>query len=92
MTRSNAVKPTASGTSLDIFGETTMHAVDSTRNKKNGKEYMTCQVRGKDILAKPEAQERLTEALDTLTEEDTTHGTETDREPPRPPERERHDR
>lgn len=43
-------------------------------------------------LTTPAAQERLTEALAHQTEEDTTHGTETDREPTRPPEGERHDR
>src|SRR5258708_6973887 len=40
--------------SLALFDETDIRAVEALLSQKNGKAYVKCQVRGKDVLAKPE--------------------------------------
>jgi type I restriction enzyme M protein len=40
--------------SLEIFGEVAIKAVNDLLSETNGKYYVRCQVRGKDVLAKPE--------------------------------------
>ncbi|BDV42754.1 restriction endonuclease subunit M [Geotalea uraniireducens] len=43
-----------SSASLALFDSTSIAAIESTLTEKNGKPYLTCQVRNKEIQAKPE--------------------------------------
>jgi type I restriction enzyme M protein len=36
------------------FSESTIRAVEKTLSEKNGKPYLKCLVRGKEVMAKPE--------------------------------------
>jgi type I restriction enzyme M protein len=54
MSLSEILKESKAGLSAEVFGETAIKAVDSTLSEKNDKFYVRCQVRGKDVLAKPE--------------------------------------
>jgi len=54
MDLSEILKESKAGLSLEVFGEVAIKAVDAALSEKNGKFYVKCQVRGKDVLAKPE--------------------------------------
>ena len=55
MTLSEILKEKSkAGFSLEIFNEDAIKAIEAALSEKNGKTYVKCQVRGKNILAKPE--------------------------------------
>lgn len=39
---------------LNIFDSASIAAIEAALTEKNGKPYLKCRVRGKDLLAKPE--------------------------------------
>jgi type I restriction enzyme M protein len=40
--------------SLDVFSAKSIADVEAALTKKNGKHYLKCRVRGKEVVAKPE--------------------------------------
>lgn len=54
MTIQDIFKDTNTQLSLSVFDTKTIASVESALTKKNGKSYLKCRVRGKDLVAKPE--------------------------------------
>ena len=40
--------------SLDVFGAKSISAIEAALTERNGKQYLKCRVRGKEVIAKPE--------------------------------------
>lgn len=40
--------------SLDLFSSTSIKAIDSVLTERNGKYYLKCRLRGKEVIAKSE--------------------------------------
>jgi type I restriction enzyme M protein len=54
MNLSDILKEAKNSFSAESFGEVALRAIEAELSEKNGKTYVKCQVRDKDVLAKPE--------------------------------------
>ena len=54
MTLSDILKQSKDLYSLELFGEASIAAVEATLTEKNGKYFIKCRVRDKELAAKPE--------------------------------------
>lgn len=54
MTIHELISNSKSQFSLDVFSAKTIAAVESVLTERNGKHYLKCRVRGKEVVAKPE--------------------------------------
>lgn len=54
MTINQLLTDSKSQFSLDVFGATTIADIEAALTEKNGKYYLNCRVRGKEVIAKPE--------------------------------------
>jgi type I restriction enzyme M protein len=54
MTINELLSKSKGGLSLDVFGNKSVEAVEATLTERNGKAYVKCQVRDKELVAKPE--------------------------------------
>ena len=54
MTINELLSNSKSQFSLDVFSAKSISAVEAALTDKNGKHYLKCRVRGKEVIAKPE--------------------------------------
>jgi type I restriction enzyme M protein len=54
MTLNEILKQAKDVYSLELFGESAVAAIEARLSDKNGKPYVKCLVRGKEVQAKPE--------------------------------------